>query len=188
MEMESIEGAQVRSIICGTENEFGDDVGLPSMMTVAPETGSSFTALLELPANQAVELLVHSPETENLPATKVPEIEPQRSFYPRCPPPPIFPSDIALIDRASKFSVFAGNSPETSSIPSNSSWKPNFVKQEPLESDSNPNSSPAVSNPTVNQNQKSTKRKDREKKVIQRIPLLRNGNCMITSYIFLLSI
>nr|GMD47934.1 transcription factor bHLH48-like [Ipomoea batatas] len=175
--MESIEGAEVRSIICGTEHgengvgagaqQFGDDGGLHGMMTVPPpETGSSFTALLELPANQAVELLVHSPETENLPATKVPEIEPQRNFYPRCPPPPpIFPSDIALIDRASKFSVFAGNSPETTSIPSNSSWKPNFVKPEPLDSDSNPNSSPAVSNPAVNQNQKSTKRKDREKKV-----------------------
>ncbi|KAH0723244.1 hypothetical protein KY289_006288 [Solanum tuberosum] len=83
----------------------------------------------------------------------------------RYPPPPIFPSDIALIDRASKFSVFAaaGNSPESNSTLSNSGSKSLFVKQEPIDSEFNHNSSPATSNPLVNQ--KSTKRKEREKKV-----------------------
>nr|GMC90297.1 transcription factor bHLH48-like [Ipomoea batatas] len=109
--------------------------------------------------------MVHSSEPEGSPATKPPEIEPQRNYHQGFLPPPIFPTDTALVDRASKFSVFAGNSPETESIPSNSCSKPHFVKSEPADSDSNPNSSPspAVSNPTVNQ--KSAKRKEREKKI-----------------------
>uniref|UniRef100_A0A5B6YMW8 Putative transcription factor bHLH48 n=1 Tax=Davidia involucrata TaxID=16924 RepID=A0A5B6YMW8_DAVIN len=58
------------------------------------------------------------------------------------------------------------NSPETSSIPSNSSANSHEVKQEPVDSNSNPDSFPIVSDPmTLNKNQKSTKRKEREKKV-----------------------
>nr|XP_018631930.1 transcription factor bHLH48-like isoform X2 [Nicotiana tomentosiformis] len=122
-------------------------------------TGSSFTALLELPANQAVELLVHSLETDKTGEPHIPHYR-----YPP-PPPPIFPSDAALIDRASKFSVFAaGYSPESNSTLSNSCSKSLLVKQEPLDSEFNQNSSPVTfSNPTVNQ--KTTKRKEREKKV-----------------------
>ena len=122
-------------------------------------TASSFTALLELPANQAVELLVHSLETDKTGEPHIPHYR-----YPP-PPPPIFPSDAALIDRASKFSVFAaGYSPESNSTLSNSCSKSLLVKQEPLDSEFNQNSSPiTVSNPTVNQ--KTTKRKEREKKV-----------------------
>ncbi|KAL0334203.1 UNVERIFIED_CONTAM: Transcription factor [Sesamum angustifolium] len=118
------------------------------LISAAPGTGSSsFTALLELPPPQAVELLV-------------------KEDYPVKPmPPPIFPSNIALIDRASKFSVFASadNSPESTNILSaSSSMKLDLVKQEPLDSDSHPNSSsPAVSNQSL----KSNKRKEREKKV-----------------------
>ncbi|KAK6151275.1 hypothetical protein DH2020_013910 [Rehmannia glutinosa] len=113
-----------------------------------PETDSnSFTALLELPPPQAVELLIK----EDFPAKPM--------------PPPIFPSNIALIDRASKFSIYASpdNSPDSTAIlPASSSMKLDLVKQEPLESDSHPNSSsPAVSN----QSSKSGKRKEREKKV-----------------------
>ncbi|XP_009795495.2 transcription factor bHLH48-like isoform X2 [Nicotiana sylvestris] len=127
-------------------------------------TASSFTALLELPANQAVELLVHSLETDK---TGEPHIPHYRYPPPPPPPPPIFPSDAALIDRAFKFSVFAaaaGISPESNSTLSNSGSKSLLVKQEPLDSEFNQNSSPiTVSNPTVNQ--KTTKRKEREKKV-----------------------
>ncbi|KAL0428577.1 UNVERIFIED_CONTAM: Transcription factor [Sesamum latifolium] len=117
------------------------------LISAAPGTGSSsFTALLELPPPQAVELLVK----EDFPVKPM--------------PPPIFPSNIALIDRASKFSVFASadNSPESTNILSaSSSMKLDLVKQEPLDSDSHPNSSsPAVSNQSL----KSNKRKDREKR------------------------
>lgn len=66
-------------------------------------------------------------------------------------------------------SVFAGEySPETSSAPSNSSANLDKVKNEPVETDSNPNSSQhQSSDPTVdNKNQRtSAKRKEREKKV-----------------------
>lgn len=124
-----------------------DDIQGP--ISGPPETdGTSFTALLELPPPQAVELLVK----EDFPAKPM--------------LPPIFPSNIALIDRASMFSVFASadNQPESTNILSASgSLKVDSVKEEPLESEHLPNSSsPAVSN----QSMKSSKRKEREKKVI----------------------
>lgn len=128
--------------------QFGEE--LQNLMSVPPESGSSFTALLELPPNQAVKLL-HTPEK---PAgeTEHPKLYPYA---------PIFPSNPVLIDRASKFSVFATeNSPERNSIPAN------HVKQEPVESDSHRNSSPVMSDSVVpNSDQKSSKRKEREKKV-----------------------
>lgn len=115
-------------------------------------SSSSFTALLELPPPQAVELLVK----EDFPTKHLPS--------------PIFPSNIGLIHRASKFSVFASvdNSPESDTILSvSNSMKLDVVKQEQLDSDSHPDSSsPAVSN----QCPKSGKRKEREKKV--NFPLL----------------
>ncbi|KAK6779020.1 hypothetical protein RDI58_025738 [Solanum bulbocastanum] len=163
--IESIETGEARSENCGARmgeigtgfHQFGEEI-----MSVTSEGGSSFTALLGLPPNQAVELLVQSPETDKIASDKLAISEPHYR-YP--PPPPIFPSDIALIDRASKFSVFAaaGNSPESNSTLSNSGSKSLFVKQEPIDSEFNHNSSPATSNPLVNQ--KSTKRKEREKKV-----------------------
>ncbi|XP_073132307.1 transcription factor bHLH48-like isoform X2 [Henckelia pumila] len=116
-----------------------------STQTPSETGGSSFTALLELPPPQAVELLVNEDFRAKTP-----------------PPPPIFPSNAALIDRASKFSVFAtaGNSPEGNSVVSGS-MKPDVVKQEPPDSDSHLNSStPAASN----QSPKSLKRKEKEKK------------------------
>lgn len=135
---------QFRSGISGPKHgelEFGFDE-IRGLISCPPETdGTSFTALLELPPPQAVELLVK----EDFPAKPM--------------PPPIFPSNIALIDRASKFSVFASadNPPQTTAM------NIDLVKQEPLESESHPNSSsPAVSN----QSSKSSKRKEREKKVI----------------------
>lgn len=93
-------------------------------ISTPPETGSSsFTALLELPPLQAVELLVK----EDFPGKHIP------------PPPPIFPSNAALIDRASKFSVFASpdNSlDKTAVLPASTS-----IKQEPPDSDFRLNSS-----------------------------------------------
>lgn len=144
---------------------FGEEI--QTLMTGPPENGSSFTALLGLPANQAMELL-HSPESDTAPAElsgeawKDNNMNPHKPYY--CSP--TFPSNAALIERAARFSIFAAgeNSPETSSVPSNSSYK---VKNEPTDTDSNPNSlPPLISNPTVeNKNQRSTKRKEREKKV-----------------------
>ncbi|EYU20721.1 hypothetical protein ABFS82_11G006400 [Erythranthe guttata] len=137
---------QFRSGISGPklgEMDFGLDQ-IHGLISGLPEIDrSSFTALLELPPPQAVELLVN----EDFPAKPV-------------HPPPFFPSDTALIDRASKFSVFASadNSPESMTNMSAS----RSVKQEPLDRDSHPNSSsPAVSNHST----KSSKRKEREKKV-----------------------
>ncbi|KAL8459870.1 hypothetical protein ACS0TY_030928 [Phlomoides rotata] len=141
---------QFRSGISGPkpgELGFGFDE-IHGLISGPPETdGTSFTALLELPPPQAVELLVK----EDFPAKPM--------------PPPIFPSNIALIDRASKFSVFASadNPPESTHVLSSSTAMTiDIVKQEPLESESHRNSSsPAVSN----QSSKSSKRKEREKRV-----------------------
>lgn len=100
-------------------------------------SGSSFTALLELPPPKAVEILV-------------------KDFPAKHPPPPIFPTDIGLIHRASKFSIFA------SANNSLESMKLDAVKQEHLDSESRRNySSPAGSDQCL----KPGKRKEREKKV-----------------------
>ncbi|KAA8517024.1 hypothetical protein F0562_017158 [Nyssa sinensis] len=178
--MELMEGNDVGFATCGDKNEeigieslqFGEEI--QSLMSVPPETGSSFTALLELPANQAV-VLLHSPESHEAPAELSGEVWRNGSIdHPKPYQPqsfactPTFPSNTALLERASRLSVFAAteNSPETTSIPSNSSATSHKVKQEPIESYSNPDSSPILSDPTVlNKNQKSTKRKEREKKV-----------------------
>ncbi|KAK3035147.1 hypothetical protein RJ639_032820, partial [Escallonia herrerae] len=135
--------AEARSADCGEKAEeigaghfqLGEEIR--TLVSAPPDSGSSFTALLELPATQAVKLL-HSPELEETP--------------PAAELPPVFP--------ACKLSVFlgAGNSPETGSIP---------VKQEPTDSDSPPdNSLPLAADPmAVNGDRKLTKRKEREKKV-----------------------
>lgn len=161
--MEPITTTQARSASCGGigiefQHQFGE---LHSLVSVPTDTGSSFTALLELPPNQAMELLVHSPERAASVAAANRTISLSGVPFPPCPPPQlIFPSDTALVDRASKFSPIV-NSEE------NSRGNLENVKQEPLDSDSNPNSSssPAASNPAIDQNKKSTKRKEREKKV-----------------------
>ncbi|KAL0383716.1 UNVERIFIED_CONTAM: Transcription factor [Sesamum calycinum] len=119
-----------------------------SLISGPPETGrNSFTALLELPPPQAVQLLVK----EDFPAKHL--------------PPPIFPSNIGLIDRASKLSFFASADHPLGSntiLSASSSMKVEIVKQEPTDSQPHPNSSsPAVSD----QSPKSGKRREREKKV-----------------------
>ncbi|XP_027366441.1 transcription factor bHLH48-like [Abrus precatorius] len=127
---------------------FNDEI--QGIMAPATETANSFTALLELPPTQAVELL-HSPER----AGKPPRHNPMSSFA-SGGGNLTFPSNAALIERAARFSVFAGdNSPA--------------VKHEQPETDSNPSSTQGggcVSDPAVeNKNPKGAKRKEREKKV-----------------------
>ncbi|XWS66404.1 hypothetical protein CRYUN_Cryun05aG0196400 [Craigia yunnanensis] len=126
------------------------------------DNASSFTALLELPAPQAVELL-HSPESAKLIAAPAPALNVEDfkgSFH--------FPSNSGLIERAARFSVFAGegnnnnkknNSPGTTSNNSSANLE-KAVKSEPAETES---SQPLVSDPTVEK--RSIKRKYREKKV-----------------------
>lgn len=149
--------------------QFGEEI--QRLMAVPPENASSFTALLELPAPQAMELLHHVPDPDRVPAMANLPGEPLHKPYPHQTfgSSLTFLSDPALIERAAKYSVFAGeHSPETSSVPSNSSANLEKVKSEPAETDSNPNSSqPLVSDPSVEEkNQRpSAKRKEREKKV-----------------------
>ncbi|KAF5473326.1 hypothetical protein F2P56_009945 [Juglans regia] len=143
------------------------------LMIVPPENGSSFTALLELPETQAMELL-HSPHSDKgvmVPFSGDPLHginDDNKSYLPSFNGNLTFPSNKVLIERAAKFSVFASgeHSPETSSVPSDSSANLEKVKSEPAETDSNPNSSQLlVSDPTVNiKNQRPEKRKEREKK------------------------
>ncbi|XP_024031128.1 transcription factor bHLH48 [Morus notabilis] len=148
--------------------QFGEEI--QRLMAVPPENASSFTALLELPAPQAMELLHHAPDPDRVPAMANLSGEPLHKPYPHQTfgSSLTFLSDPALIERAAKYSVFAGeHSPETSSVPSNSSANLEKVKSEPAETDSNPNSSqPLVSDPSVEEkNQRpSAKRKEREKK------------------------
>lgn len=130
--------------------QLGEDIR--HLITAPSENASSFTALLELPANQAVELL-HSDSGQKQ--------------YPNL----TFPSNTPAI-----FPVFNGgsNSTDSSSVPSNSSSKDlekaSAVKCEPLETGSYLDSShPLVSDPTVDNSapnaRPSSKRKEREKKV-----------------------
>ncbi|KAK4481720.1 hypothetical protein RD792_012629 [Penstemon davidsonii] len=116
---------EIRRFICGPPETTGKN--------------SSFTALLELPTSQAVELLVGE------------------DF------PPIFPSNIFLIDRASKFSVFASadNESNNAHLSNSSSMKLDIVKQELQDSDMDSQHNCFINHITL----KSTKRKEREKKV-----------------------
>ncbi|CAB4286787.1 unnamed protein product [Prunus armeniaca] len=134
------------------------------LMAVPPENASSFTALLELPPTQAMELLHLSPEANSTPtpAAISGEARVQHPFNSSL----TFPANPALIERAAKFSIFAGEgSPETSSMPSNSGADLEKVKTEPVETDSNPNSSQLTLDATKNNQRSSAKRKEREKKV-----------------------
>ncbi|ONH95433.1 hypothetical protein PRUPE_7G070200 [Prunus persica] len=134
------------------------------LMAVPPENASSFTALLELPPTQAMELLHLSPEANSTPTPVAisGEVRVQHPFNSSL----TFPTNPALIERAAKFSIFAGEgSPETSSIPSNSGADLEKVKTEPVETDSNPNSSQLTLDATKNNQRSSAKRKEREKKV-----------------------
>lgn len=151
LEMEPIGGTELRSMISYGDNyHFCDEFQ-------TPESGNSFTALLELPPNQAMELLHCS---DDLKRHRISAYN-NHSHTLQCSASlPSFPSNRALIERAAKFSVFAAvDSPE----PSNSSVQ---VKHEPLDSGSNPNSSdPTVGSESEKEKEnKPLKRKEREKK------------------------
>ncbi|GMH20126.1 hypothetical protein Nepgr_021967 [Nepenthes gracilis] len=175
--MKPIGGIEVRSMNYSHKNV---DIGVQAyqlgeefqmLMAGPPPTGNSFTALLELPANQAMELL-HSPGAADSP-TELPlkrhhnmSHRSARNHPHDCAP--AFPSNAALNEGATKYSgistaaAFGGggqDSPESSS--SANAMK---VKSEPMDSGSSPNSLPHTSNPTVaSKNEKHTKRKEREK-------------------------
>ncbi|KAK9069215.1 hypothetical protein SSX86_013331 [Deinandra increscens subsp. villosa] len=115
--------------------QFGEEIQSLMAVVPPPEAGNSFTALLELPSNQAV-MLLHSPE-ETAPNTF------NSSVFP---------------------SMEMENLLETTSsvLPNSSHNNFNLVKNEPIDSDSQHNSSPNLSDPIIS---KSTKRKEREKNV-----------------------
>ncbi|XP_057718038.1 transcription factor bHLH48-like [Arachis stenosperma] len=134
----------------------------------APENASSFTALLELPPTQAVELL-HSPDCPAAAREPPCHVSTNQKPYLLCSYGGnlTFPSNAALIERAAKFSVFAGeNSPPEDVARLAPVAVSGVVKNEPQETDSNPSSTQGcVSDPAVDtKNQKTAKRKEREKK------------------------
>lgn len=143
------------------------------LVTLPPENAGSFTALLELPPTQAVELL-HFTDTSSSQAAVTGIAPPLPSFGTLT-----FPSNPVLMERAARFSVIAteqqnGNvsgETTTSSVPSNSSANLDRVKTEPAETESSQRltSDQAVENqsPSPSQNNRSGKRKDFEKKVRQ---------------------
>ncbi|XP_072969055.1 transcription factor bHLH48-like isoform X1 [Typha angustifolia] len=93
----------------------------PPASSSAAAGSSSFTALLGLPPNQAVELL-HSPDPTGAGTASAAGGD----LWPRLRLPlpcssPTFPSNAALVERAARFSVFAGagdGSPSSSGDPS----------------------------------------------------------------------
>ncbi|CAH2058387.1 unnamed protein product [Thlaspi arvense] len=160
-------GGPCREAVTGLESlNFSDEIR--QLVTMPPEnTGSSFTALLEMPATQAMELL-HFPETSCSQATVTraagyiapPTLHPFGTLT--------FPSNLLLLDRASRYSVVATEQNGNISGESESSANLDRVKSEPDDTDS---SQRLVSyrmvenqNSTQNQDNSSGKRKEREKK------------------------
>lgn len=131
-----------------------------------PENGSSFTALLELPTNQAIELL-HEPGTVNRPAIgsarswRDPPADRKQVAFSSFNCSPTFPSNAALVERAARFSIFAAEesaAAQTSSDPSNGSEISSVkLKAEPADSDPCLNSSPNFASTAAKQ--RSGKRK-----------------------------
>lgn len=144
--------AQARSSETALESfQFHEEIR--RLMAPPPENASSFTALLELPHSQAVELL-HSPGPSKSSAAA--SGGPLKPCFPCSGAGGLgFPANSALLGRSSIAMETDGGSQK--------------VKDEPMaESDSNPNPSshPLASDPPVeDKGQRSGKRKDREKKV-----------------------
>ncbi|XP_054778241.1 transcription factor bHLH48-like isoform X1 [Prosopis cineraria] len=154
--------------------QFNEEIA--RIIAPAPENLSSFTALLELPAAQAKEIL-RSPNSDRAaavirafgePLSHINDQKPHRfhSFSDTFR----LPSNTALIERSAKLSVFAeeNSSPEEANLaPLSSRANLNRVKHEPPETDSNPKSTSIIaSNPPIeNKNERAAKRKEREKKV-----------------------
>ncbi|KAI4348735.1 hypothetical protein L6164_009422 [Bauhinia variegata] len=154
--------------------QFNEEI--QGLIAPASENASSFTALLELPSTQAMELL-HLPDCDGTAAAASGseksscQIDDQKPYlFHSFNGNLTFPSNTSLIERAAKFSVFAGENSTTevaSSVFPSSRANLDKVKNEPPETDSNPSSPQGlVSDPVVeNKNQRTIKRKEREKKV-----------------------
>ncbi|KAI3935179.1 hypothetical protein MKW98_018368 [Papaver atlanticum] len=130
------------------------------------ENGNSFTALLGLPPNQAVELL-HEPELSQnqlIFAMKTNEDLQKgnlnQNYYTDCSSMFIRSSD--LVERASRFSIFTKNDEEMSATNFVVSSNSCELKKEPIDTDSNPDS-PLVFSDSSIKKRSSTKRKEREK-------------------------
>ncbi|KAL1206935.1 Transcription factor bHLH48 [Cardamine amara subsp. amara] len=148
--------------VTGLESlNFSDEIRQLVTMMPPENTGGSFTALLEMPPTQAMELL-HFTDSSSSQATvsrvagdiSPPNLHPYGTLT--------FPSNSLLLDRAARFSVIATEqnrniSGETAS----SSANLDRVKAEPAETDS---SQRLVSYPIL-EKQNQNKRKEREKKV-----------------------
>ncbi|CAO2822177.1 unnamed protein product [Amaranthus hypochondriacus] len=136
--------------------QFGEEF---QKLMIAPDNGNgngngngnSFTALLELPPNQALELLTD--DFNGGGSGDVVKRHRISAFNHSLASFPAFPSNRALIERAAKYSVFAS---ENNSMESK-------VKVELLDSGSNPNSSDPTAG-SESEKEKPLKRKEREKK------------------------
>ncbi|KAL8215310.1 hypothetical protein R6Q57_004759 [Mikania cordata] len=109
--------------------QFGEEI--QSLMSVVPppEAGNSFTALLELPANQAVKLLHDETAPNTLSSSVFPVMETDNSLE-----------------------------MTSSIIPNSSPNNFNLVKEEPIDSDSLRNSSPNPSDPIISKSTKRKER------------------------------
>nr|KJB46345.1 hypothetical protein B456_007G361700 [Gossypium raimondii] len=100
LETRSNKTALEREEVAALESlQFTDEIHC-LMSAPATDNASSFTALLELPAPQAVQL-IHSPDSAKLIAAPAPNVEDFKGGF-------HFPSNGGLIERAARFSVFAG--------------------------------------------------------------------------------
>ncbi|XP_010517746.1 PREDICTED: transcription factor bHLH48-like [Camelina sativa] len=150
----------------GARSGIGPVTGLESLnfsdefrqlVTAMPpeDTGGSFTALLEMPVTQAMELLhfADSPSSQaNITKLAGDNIAPPHPFGTLT-----FPSNSLLLDRAARFSLIATEQNgyfSSGDTPSSSANLDGGVKAEPAETDSI----------SENQNSKHNKRKEREKK------------------------
>ncbi|XP_057543383.1 transcription factor bHLH48-like isoform X4 [Amaranthus tricolor] len=133
--------------------QFGEEF---QKLMIAPENGNgngnSFTALLGLPPNQAMELLTEDSAGIGGGGDVVKRHR-ISAFNHSLSSLPAFPSNQALIERAAKYSVFAT---EKDSLELK-------VKSEPLDSGSNPNCSDPTGG-SESEKEKPLKRKEREKK------------------------
>lgn len=160
--MDLTEGFRARSgvgPVTGLESLNFSDEFRQLVTTMPPDnTGGSFTALLEMPVTQAMELL-HFTDTKLAGGDIAPPtlLHPFRTTL-------TFPSNPLLLDRAARYSVLATehNGNISGDTPS-SSANLDRVKAEPAETGS------MVENQNSTQNQ--NKRKEREKKVI---PIVHN--------------
>ncbi|XP_039022468.1 transcription factor bHLH60-like [Hibiscus syriacus] len=125
--------------------------------TPPTDNASSFTALLELPSPQAVELL-YSPESSNLIPTSPLNFEDFKDNF-------HFPSNTCLIERDTRFSAEVNNNNESekSKSPESKNLSTNLEKAIKSEQAETESSQPLASDPTLDK--QNIKRNDGENKV-----------------------